>query len=158
MAELKSDLLTFSAAASGITLTISKRLARNFSYYRKRAEQPEEVYRDELLSLLLEVKQLSYSLHNMLIDPSAKHSPFMVAIAGQIVDILDDIHRKLLLFDAEKIANIIPPLDSLRNIWIEYTEPGFYDDNLSFHIEHQFPFYILKIETDVRSLPYIAIL
>lgn len=158
MAELKSELLTFSAAATGITLTISKRLARNFSYYRKRAEQPEEVYRENLLNLLLETKQLSYSLHNLLIDQSGRHSPFMVAIAGQIVDLLDDIHRKLLLFDAEKIADIIPPLDALRNIWIEYTEPGFYDENLSFHIEHQFPHYISKIETDVRSLPYIAIL
>lgn len=156
MAEVKPDLLTFSAAATGITLTIGKRLSRNFSYYRKQAGQVEIVRRDELLLRFMELTEFSYSLHNLMMDENEIYSPFLVAIAGQIVDTLDDIHRKLLIYDADKIVDIIPLLDSLREKWNDYTEPDFYDQELNRHIESDFPFLIKKIEAGVRLLPYNA--
>ncbi len=158
MAQLDRDLLTFSAAATGITLMIGKRLSRNFSVYRKRADQVEKVYRDDILKNIDEAVELSYTLHNLMIEDENRNAPFMVAIAGQIVDILDEIHHNLLLYEADDILHIIPPLDALREWWSGFIESEFYDLRLSHHIEHQFPRNISKIETGVRTLPYIATL
>lgn len=158
MAQLNRDLLTFSAAASGITLMIGKRLSRNFSIYRKRADQVEKVYRDDILMCINETDELSYSLHNLMIEDENRNAPFMVAIAGQIVDLLDEIHHNLLLYRADEILDIIPPLDALREWWSGYTESEFYDFQLSHHIEHQFPRNISQIETGVRALPFSATL
>lgn len=158
MAELNRDLLTLSAAAAGITLTIGKRLSRNFSIYRKRADQTEKVCRDDLLRRLDEAAELSYTLHNLMISRESCNAPFMVAVAGQIVDLLDEIHGGLLLYPAEKIVDIIPPLDSLRKWWSHYTETDFYDHRLSGHIEHQFSPRISEIRTVILTLPYIATL
>ena len=158
MAELNRELLTFTAAATGITLTIGKRLSRNFSTYRKRADQVEKVYRDDILIRIDEAVELSYSLHNLMLEKESRNAPFMVAIAGQIVDLLDEIHHNLLLYDADHILDIIPAVDSLRVWWNGYTEPEFYDHRLSHHIEHQFSREISKIETGVQTLPYIAVL
>lgn len=156
MAELNRELLTFTAAASGITLTIGKRLSRNFSIYRKRADQVEKVYRNDILKRIDESVELSYTLHNLMMDKDNCNAPFMVAIAGQIVDLLDEIHHSLLLYPAENIIDIIPAVDSLREWWSKYTVPEFYCHRLSQHIEHQFPRKISIIETGVRALPYIA--
>lgn len=156
MAQLNQDLLSFSAAATGITLTIGKRLSRNFSTYRKRADQVEKVYRDDILMRIDEAVKLSYSLHNLLIEEENRNAPFMVAIAGQIADLLDEIHHNLLIYNADNILDIIPPLDALREWWSGYTDSEFYDQRLSHHIEHQFPRNISKIETGVQILPYIA--
>ncbi len=137
---------------------IGKRLSRNFSAYRKRADQMEKVYRDDILMRIDETVELSYSLHNLMIGEQNQNAPFMVAIAGQIVDHLDEIHHNLLLYTADEILDIIPPLDALRAWWSNYTESEFYDHRLSDHIEHQFPRNISIIETGVRTLPYIATL
>ncbi len=158
MAQLNQDLLTLSAAASGITLMIGKRLSRNFSVYRKRADQLEEVYRDDILKNIKEAVDLSYSLHNLMIEDENRNAPFMVAISGQIVDLLDEVHHNLLLYKADDILDIIPPLDALREWWSGFIESEFYDHRLSHHIEHQFPRNISKIETGVRTLPFIATL
>lgn len=158
MAQLNRDLLTFSAATIGITLTIGKRLSRNFSIYRQRADQEKKVYRDDILLRIDEISELSYTLHNLMIDDQNHNAPFMVAIAGQIVDHLDEIHHNLLLFKAEQILDIIPTLDALRDWWSGYTDTKFYDYRLSHHIEHQFPLDISNIKTGVRTLPNIATL
>lgn len=158
MAQLNRELLTFSAAATGITLMIGKRLSRNFSIYRKRADQEEKVYRDDILMRIDEILELSYTLHNLMIEEEYRNAPFMVAIAGQIVDLLDEIHHNVLIYNADDILDIIPPLDALREWWSGYTESDFYDHCLSHYIEHQFPRNISKIETGVRTLPYIATL
>lgn len=158
MAQLNRELLTFSAAATGITLMIGKRLSRNFSSYRKRADQVEKVYRDDMLMRIDEAIELSYTLHNLMIEEENRNAPFMVAIAGQIADLLDEIHHNLLLYNADDILDIIPPLDALREVWSGYTESEFYGHQLSHHIEHQFPQNISKIEMGVHNLPYIATL
>lgn len=137
---------------------IGKRLSRNFSTYRKRADQTEKVYRDDILMRIDEAVELSYALHNLMIEDESLNAPFLVAIAGQITDLLDEIHHSLLLFDADTILDIIPPLDALRDWWSGYTETEFYDHRLNHHIEHQFPREISKIETAVYTLPYIATL
>lgn len=158
MAQLNRELLTITAAATGITLMIGKRLSRNFYIYRKRADQVEKVYRDDILMRIDEVVELSYTLHNLMMEEEIQNAPFLVAIAGQIADLLDEIHHSLLLFDADNILDIIPTLDTLREWWSGYTESEFYDLRLSHHIEHHFPRDILKIKTAVRFLPYLATL
>lgn len=156
MAQLNRELLTLSAAATGITLMIGKRLSRNFSIYRKRADQVEKVYRDDILALINETVELSYTLHNLMLEDENYNAPFMVAVAGQITDLLDEIHHKLLLYKADDILDIIPSLDALREWWSGSTDEEFYDQRLSHHIEHQFPQNISKIETGVSCLPYTA--
>ena len=144
------------AAVHSLTLTTGLRLARNFSVYRKRLNEEEKVYRDQILCNINEAVELSYTLHNLLMKDESQNAPFLVAIARQISDRLDEIHQNVIIYSADNILNIIPPLDSLRNRWKSYTETEFYDDRLSHHIEHQFPLYMSRIHSKVRVLPYFA--
>ncbi|MEX0944168.1 MAG: hypothetical protein WD513_04880 [Balneolaceae bacterium] len=158
MAQLETDALAFAAAANSAAITIGRRLFRNFSYYRKRSGQTETVHREELITVLLQIKQYAFGLHNLLNKSVDGQSPFMVTIAGQIHNCLEEIHRKILFYEAEKIENIIPDLDSLRNYWQEYTDEQFYDESLNIYLENSLLNRISNIQKGIQSLPYTAVL
>lgn len=156
MAELnKSDLYEFTAAASALTLITGHKLIRNFRYYR--SEEPDIIYRDNLLSLCISVRKDAFSLHNMMCSPD-KQPSFFVAIAGRISDRLEELHRKLLFFDPSEIAEAIEIIDRQRAFWKKSDDPLFYEEDLTTRLEHDVPEAMLKIEVLMKQLPRYVIL
>lgn len=155
MAQLNPDnnLLTFAAATSAITLSTARKLKRNFSYYR--SEDNEVIIRDGLISLCLDIRHDAFGLRNLM-DSDESFSPFYVALAGKISDQLEELHRKLLFFDAALIGELIPEIDNERGFWRDLTEPGFYSQSLITHLDHTLPARFIRIENGLQRLPCSA--
>jgi hypothetical protein len=145
-----SELLSFSAAASALTLTTSRKLIRNFRYYR--SEKPESIDRLSLEELCRNIRRDAFGLHNLM-ESEPKHPTFFVAFSKQIFDQLEELHRKLLFFDADLIAEIIPEIDQQRWFWNNLIEPEFYDDRLIEALEHEIPQTLYRIEKLLARLP-----
>lgn len=154
MAELEPDNpIRFAAAASAVALTTSRRLIRNYRYYR--SVQPETIHREELTSLCRHIRQDLFGLRNLM-DQEQHHSPFYVSIAGEIDDRLEELHRKLLFFDAEEISHIIPLIDSLRKFWSGLDEPSFYGVHLAEALDRDIPVALETAEEEILKLPETA--
>lgn len=156
MAQLKkpNSSIQFAAAASAVTLTTSRKLARNFRYYKSSA--PGIVSRDELIFLCREARSEAFSMHNLITKDEMNRSPFLVSLAGQIFDQLEELHRKLLFFDVESISQIIPLVDQQRSFWKNLTNPEFYSQDLIYNLEHSIPRKFTKIESLIEQLPASA--
>lgn len=156
MAQLKNSnsSIQFAAAASAVTLTTSRKLARNFRYYK--SSDPGLVSRDDLVILCREARSEAFSMHNLITKDERNRSPFLVSLAGQIFDQLEELHRKLLFFDAELISQIIPIVDQQRSFWKYLTNPEFYSQDLIHNLEHNIPRKFTKIESLIEQLPASA--
>lgn len=141
------------AAAAAITLTTSRRLIRNFRYYR--CGETVTVYRNQLFTLSREIRKNIYSLHNLLSIPESG-SPFSVSLAGEIWHQFEEFHRLLLFFDAEKIAEIVPFADEERHFWKNLDETEFYNDRLVARLESGLPEKLFIIEKKLHNLPESA--
>lgn len=153
MAKLDSHgLFEFAAATTAITLTTSRRLLRNFRYYKDHDENPP-VQRDELAELCRSIRQNAFSLQNLMLNEATADSPFLVSVAGEIYDQLEELHRKLLFFDADQIVEIIPLVDSQRKFWKHLTEAEFYSESLLPELEKNIPGTLHNLEEKILELP-----
>ena len=151
MAQLEEkDLLRFAAATSAITLTTSRKLLRNYRYYRDNSV--ESVSRNELLHLCRMIRKDAYGLHNLMVT-EPDFFPFFVALAGQINDRLEEMHRKLLFFDSDMIEELIPLLDRQRAFWAGLTDEDFYGEKLISSLEHEIPKTLYRTELLIKRLP-----
>lgn len=153
MAQLNRSrqLIYTAAAASAITATTGRKLARNFRYYKETSGN--RVFRDELYALCRAIRSDVYSLHNLLMKEEPDEAPFWVSLAGQVYDQLEELHRNLLFFDAEAISEIIPIVDKQRAFWKHLTEPAFYSVSLAEHLEHSVPPALTRAERLIEQLP-----
>ena len=157
MAKIDSEhLIELTAAAAAATLTTSRKFIRNYNYYKKRAGQPEIIFKKELLSLCHKIRLDLFGLQNLLEDETKHRSPFVVTLASQINDALEELHRKILFFEPEQIETVIPMIDRQRQFWSRYTDEQFYSEQLSSDIEHSISSEILKIQSEVQKLPKSA--
>lgn len=155
MAELSSKALAnFSAATSALIITESLRLVRNYKYYNNLAE--DEASRDQLIEQVRNVRKLSFTLHNLMCKNEPEEGPFFVSVAGVINDSLEEVHRKILFYDADLIVDIIPLIDQQRNFWEDFTETEFYDSHLLKKLDHSIPKTLFTIEKKLLGLPSFA--
>ena len=157
MAQLNSELFELAAATSVATLTTSRKLMRNFTCYRNRTGSGKVVYRDQMLSICRKIRMNAFGMHNLLEDKNNQHSPFLVSLAGEIHDSLEELHRKVLFFDAGQIETLVPELDSLRKFWNKYTDETFYF-NLNRYFEFELPNKLEVLERRISTLPDSAAL
>lgn len=151
MAKLEpSSLLTFSAAASALTLSTSRKLIRNFKYYR--SDAPDMISRDNLIKLCRNIRQDAFGLQNLM-ENEENYPEFFVALARQIDDQLEELHRKILFFSASQIEEVVPLIDQQRSYWNNLTNPDFYSSVLIESLEHEIPSAIKRIETLIMRLP-----
>lgn len=156
MAELDNKFpLGFAAAASALTLSTGRKLIRNFNYYR--SGELSRVTRAELIAICRDIRKDAFSLHNLM-ENREEYAPFFVALAGQISDRYEELHRKLLYFDPDLITEAIRLIDRQRSFWKKSDNPGFYSVELVQLLEHFIPDMLLKIESELKRLPVSAIL
>lgn len=153
MAQLNSEAITLAAAVHSMTLTTGLRLARNFKYYRSKPEDRYRLMRRELVDICDQLNRDYYGLHNLMSETESSHKLFLVALANQIYDRLEELHRKLICFEADQIEDMIPELDTLRNFWSDYTDMNFYSNHLNQKLEKNIPKSMQKIESGIQSLP-----
>lgn len=155
MAELSSKALAnFTAATSALILTESLRLIRNYRYYNNLSD--DTVSRDHLVKKLKIIRKLTFTLQNLMSKNQPEEAPFFVAVAGEINDVFEEIHRKLLFYDADLIVNIIPKIDDQRKFWRAFTNTEFYDSHLLKKLDHSIPEALLSIEKNLIGLPPFA--
>ncbi|MDZ7718670.1 MAG: hypothetical protein U5K72_07640 [Balneolaceae bacterium] len=155
MAELSSKALAnFTAATSALILTESLRLVRNYKYYNNLDE--DTASRHQLIQKVRNVRKLTFTLENLMTKNNPDEAPFFVSVAGVINDMLEEIHRKLLFYDADLIVDIIPLIDQQRRFWSDFSEPEFYDSQLLRKLDHSIPGKLLTIEKNLIGLPPFA--
>lgn len=149
----KESALSFAAAVTAMSLGTGKRLMRNFSYYNQK--DTEAVSRKMCLDIYRELRFNIFSLQNLYLDDvhSESHDSFKVMIAKQILDNLEELHRKVLFFDADDIVELILVLDSLRTFWRNSSEPGFYHEHLSYELDEQVVPLLPEINRFLQNLP-----
>ncbi len=153
MAQLSPNLLHFAAATAAATLTTSRKLMRNYAYYRNQHSKTETIFRDDLLVLCHKIRMYAFGLHNLLLDEENRESPFLVALAGNINDSFEEMHRKILFFDAADIETMIPVIDAQRRFWNQYTNENFYQDHLATFLENTLPDDIKQLNDIIETLP-----
>jgi len=153
MAKLNSDVMHFAAATAAATLTTSRKLLRNYAYYRSTHSETETVTRTDLLFLCHKIRFNAFGLHNLLLDEENQNSPFLVSLAGNIADSFEEIHRKTLFYDASEIETLIPIIDSQRRFWNQFTDESFYHQQLALFLENTLPVDIKKLKKNIESLP-----
>lgn len=157
MAKLEpEDILEFAAAATSAALTSSRKFIRNHRYYRNRGDSMEIVRRTELSELCHKLRMDLFGLLNLLEDPAKHRSPFVVTIANEINDVLEELHRKILFFEPDKIESIVPVIDRQRAFWKSFTDVSFYNDQLGNQIEHSVLPDVVQIEQSIQKLPETA--
>lgn len=157
MAKLESDdILEFAAAATSAALTSSRKFIRNHRYYRHSGDQPMTVSKSDLLSQCHKIRMDLFGLLNLLENPAKHRSPFVVTIANEINDVLEELHRKILFFDPDKIESIVPVIDRQRSFWRSFTDMSFYNDQLGSQIEHSILSDVIQIEKSIQQLPETA--
>lgn len=155
MAELSSKALAnFTAATSALILTESLRLVRNYKYYNNLAE--DRASRDQLIQKVHNIRKLAFTLENLVSKNEPEEAPFLVSISGCINDMFEEIHRKILFYDAELIVDIIPMIDKQRKFWKDFTDTKFYDSHLLKELDRHIPKTLLSIEKNLIGLPPFA--
>lgn len=145
-----SYALRFAAATSALTLTTSRKLIRNFRYYRN--DEPGSISSRDLAKLCRDTRRNAFSLNNLMEhDPDS--SPFFVSLAGEINDQLEELHRKLLFFDPDQISEIVPLIDRQRTFWNRLAEEDFYNRELLGSLENEIPNILTEIEHKITLLP-----
>jgi len=156
MAELNlSSAQKLAAAASALTLTTGRRLARNFQTYRNCNHVI--IDKDMIINLWAGIKHNCYSLHNLLVNEQS-FTPFYVTVSGEINDHFEELHRALLYFPADKIDELIPVIDKQRAFWTDFTNTEFYGDELACALEHSVAHDLNFIKIQIDKLPESAIL
>jgi hypothetical protein len=159
MAKLNpEDLIELTAATAAATLTTSRKFIRNYNYYKQQAGQPETIPKSDLLVLCHTMRLDLFGLQNLLEDETKHRSPFVVTLASQINDALEELHRKILFFEPELIESIIPIIDRQRQFWSRYTDEQFYGVQLSSDIEHSVSSDVLRVQSMIQKLPETATL
>lgn len=151
MAKLDTGFtLRFAAAASALTITTSRKLIRNFSYYR--SDKPDTIYSMDLILLCRTIRKKAFSLYNLMgHDPES--SPFFVSLAGEINDLLEELHRNILFFEGDRISEIIPIIDRQRDFWSGLTDEDFYSETLLKALEIEIPDALQETEKKLLLLP-----
>jgi hypothetical protein len=152
------QLLQFTAATTAAALSTSRKLIRNFTYYRSQADRPELVYRSDLHRLCRQIRLDGFGMLNFLEDEAKQNSPFLVSLSVQVNDALEEMHRKLLFFDADQIETAIPLVDKLRQYWSQSDDISFYGQPLTHHLEKELPEDLLQLEETIQDLPRLATL
>ncbi|TVQ65843.1 MAG: hypothetical protein EA360_07850 [Balneolaceae bacterium] len=155
MAQLASSRFEIAAAVSAISLTTAVRLKRNFAYYRLQNNELQVIGKDELSDLCRQLSFNSFALLNILDRPELISSPFLISTANRINDNLEELHRKVLCYEAEAVIELIELIDSIRNYWNRYLDPSFYDEALIDYLNREQPEQILAIRKLIRNLPEI---
>ena len=151
MAKLEHSMaLRFAAATSALTLTTSRKLIRNFRYYR--SEEPGSILSRDLAKLCRHARRNAFSLYNLM-ERDTDFSPFFVSLAGEIYDQLEELHRKLLFFDPDQISELIPLIDRQRTFWNRLSEEDFYNRELLDSLENEIPDIFTEIELKITQLP-----
>jgi hypothetical protein len=159
MAKLNpQDLMELTAATAAATLTTSRKFIRNYNYYKQQDGQTEIIQKSDLLALCHTIRLDLFGLQNLLEDETKHRSPFVVTLASQINDALEELHRKILFFEPELIESIIPTIDRQRQFWSQFTNEQFYNVQLSSHIEHSVTSDVLNIQSMIQRLPESATL
>lgn len=145
--------MELAAAVSAATLTTSRRLSRNFSYYK--SKQPNELYysRNSLLNVCQTVRMDLFGLQNLFLDNSESPTPFMVTLAGDVQDSFENLHRNLLFYDTENIKSIIPKIDRERSYWGNFTDHTFYESGIPEHIDTKTLPVISQIKEKLLTFP-----
>ena len=155
MAELSSkELANFTAATSALILTESLRLIRKYRYYNNLSE--DKASREQLIKRIRTVRQLTFSLQNLMSKGEPDEAPFFVSISGAINNMLEEVHRKLLFYDADLIVDIIPLIDQQRSFWKNCTDPEFYNSHLLNELDRSIPETLFRIEKNLLGLPPFA--
>lgn len=154
MAKLNSPAIELAAAVSVATMTTSRRLSRNFSYYRSN-RQNEVCYhsRENLLNVCNTLRMDLFGLQNLFLDHADSPTPFMVTLAGNIHDSFENLHRNLLFYEAEMIESIIPVIDHERSYWSRFTNHHFYDEGICGHIDSETLPAISRIKEKLLTFP-----
>ncbi len=153
MAQINSQLAQFTAATAAVTLSAGQKLSRNFRYYRAGMGDSTKVTRNDLLLICHNIRMDMFGMHNLLIDEEMKQSPFLVSLASAVFDGFENLHRKVLFFDAAQIESIIVEIDTQRAFWSDYTEPSFYNIKLIERLEHTLPSSMKLISIQIEQLP-----
>ncbi len=155
MAELSSEhLANFTAASSALILTQSLRLIRNYRYYNNLSGN--KASRETIQRRIRETRQLAFTLHNLMSRDEPNFAPFYVSVAGGINDRLEEIHRKLLFFEAREITDMIPIVDKLRKYWRNFSGIEFYDEELINKLDFEIPETLIVLEKKAAYLPESA--
>jgi hypothetical protein len=153
MAKLNSPAMELAAAVSAATLTTSRKLKRNFKYYRSNQSSSRLYSRDSLLNVCQTMRMDLFGLQNLFLDSSELPSPFMVTLAGDVHDSFEYLHRNLLFYDAESIEDLIPLIDEERSYWNNYTDHTFYEAGISQHIDSNTLPALSQIKNNVLTFP-----
>lgn len=153
MAKLNSPAMELAAAVSAATLTTSRKLSRNFTYYRSNNLSKTSFSRDSLLNICDTLRMDLFGLQNLFLDYSENPTPFMVTIAGNIFDSFENLHRKLLFYDADKIETLIPKIDLERAYWSGFTSHLFYEEGIPEHIDSSTLPVIFYIKEELNTFP-----
>lgn len=157
MAKLNSDRSTiqFAAAVTAMSMGTGKRLIRNFQYYRQ--DTPKTVAKWECLRIFYEIRLNIFGLQNLYMESAHPQyemwASYKVMLAKQIQDAYEELHRKLLFFDADLIADLIPVLDRQRSFWADSTDPDFYSSELPEILDHHLTSDFSTLENHLQSLP-----
>lgn len=158
MAKLNENdsALSFAAAVTAMSIGTGKRLMRNFQYYRQSSDAV--VTRPECLEILKQIRMNLFGLQNLYLNSSDEKqhhtsSSFKVMLAKQVQDGFEDLHRKVLFYDADYISEFIPLIDRNRSFWKDSTEPEFYDENLPRKIDRQLVSDFPVLKKNIMALP-----
>lgn len=186
-----SDSVNWAAAATLMTLSVSLRCARDFSYYRSKS--PRRMSTEKMLEICERLQSCCYSLQNLMMMPetsdtalvhpddvengnkdvengnkrdgsvlrdvgpdeiSLTHAslrPFLFILGRTVHDNLETLHRELLFYPADQIADLIPLIDRERRYWREYDSSNFYDDTLLLKLDHEILATLQDIESGIHS-------
>jgi len=148
--------ISFAAAVTAMSIGTGERLMRNFQYYRQSSDRV--VTRVECLEILKRIRMNLFGLQNLYLQDSVERqnlttASFKVMLAKQVQDCFEDLHRKILFFDADYISDVIPIIDQQRTFWNGSTEPEFFEKNLpgliDIHLISDFP----ELKTYLSALP-----
>lgn len=150
---LKSEAIQFAAAVTAMSLGTSRRLSRNFRYYKQ--NELSEIRREDLQKISAQIRHEVYTLQNLFIneEESLSGSPFKVMLAKSILDSFEELHRNLLFFDVDTIQSIIPVIDRQRHFWKKSTEVEFYGENLVHKMGTTVEQDLIILEASLESLP-----
>ena len=151
--DMESESRIISTAATLLTLEIGQRFRRHYRQYR--SETVDSISRDELVEISERIESLSYSLHNIL-SSSGYALPFMMVLSRKISDHFDQLHSRLLLFDADHIYSLIPLIDEQRKFWRASDKESFYSPYLNEHLEHAFSSEMSLIKKKIAALPELS--
>lgn len=145
--------MELAAAVSAATLTTTRKLSRNFSYYGSKNPNEVRYSRKSLLNVCNTLRMDLFGLQNLFLDHPETATPFMVTLAGDIYDSFENLHRNLLFHDAYRIESIIPKIDLERSYWDNFTNHQFYNEGISEYIDQSTLPLVSQIKDELSTFP-----